>query len=548
MDCALGAIDCAVLVISAVRGIQTQTLTHWAKLKSAGVPVAVFVNKVDSIGEKGEDILLDIEEFLGKKPLVFGLHSLNENNELGCLDILNQVKLKPDGKRAISLDEMEPHEEAQIEKYREEIIEALAEESEEVAEAWMSGNVLTPKKILPKLTRLFGNSDYIPVCFGSAKTQLGTRTLLNTLKNALPKVEKTIEPSDWLMVLKARWNSKKGCVFLVRCLSVSPSGPLPTGLELFVPHGQDLEIIGSQAIGDLYILSSENNQYKMGDVIGFEGQVNHAGVQQEYPSLLESSLEAKDAESLEKIGHALELVKQTDPSYKIDFDESLGVWWVRAMGEVHLEVLLSRLQDEFEVEANFAAPKVQKKQGLINKMPISGSLQMGDDILEISGEFYPVEKGFEFENKIDSDVPPFVDAVVNSVLRTLCESGLSNQGNLEGLGFRLDKIKSEGRLLPGQLQKLLMDQFKLNLSEKSFWTKEPQMQVHINLDDEYCGQVLNDLQAKNAQIEQVQKELHGTSIQAKLLLSESFGYTTDLRTLSKGQASFSMEFDSWKTV
>jgi elongation factor G len=466
------------------------------------------------------------------------------------LDVLNKVKLAPDSKRVLTQAEIKPVEVELIEKYREEIVEALAEIDDVVGEAWMEGQDLNTKSLLASLPLLFGMGEYIPVCFGSAKKQLGIRTLLNTLKNALPKIKKSQDEKDWAMVLKARWHPKKGRIFLIRCLNVAGFDSLAGGLRLYIPHGQDLEEIKveNQVKGDLYILTCDEKNYKMGDVLGFDACVNYPGVKQEYPSLLESSLEAKDSESFENLKKALALIEQTDPSYKIEFDENHGVWWVRAMGEVHLEVLLSRLKDEFEVDADFAAPKVQKKQGLEACFRVDGNLQMGEDLLSIKGEFFPLAQGVKFENKVTNELPGFISAVAESVLKTLADAGSQGQGHFEGLGFRLVELTSEGRLLPGQFQKLLMDQFRLNLKPENTWTKEPLMQMQISLDDEYCGQVLNDLQSKNAQIEQVQKENHGTSIQAKILLSESFGYTTDLRTLSKGQASFSMEFNSWKEI
>lgn len=541
VDAALEAVESAILVISGVRGVQTQTMTHWRKLREKKIPVLALVNKMDQSAHQSLDILIEIEEALDQKPLVLCL-PLYENSKLvGVLDVIHQKQILPKASdsREVLIRNLSSEQELQIKPYRQELLEQCALASDALMEKFLEDREISAEEILAALAIRIQSLECVPVLFGSAKISVGLRSLLNALRYLFPAFQSHRQYAAG-QIVKARFRKDIGRYYLYKALAAQNL----TGVKWFEIHAEELEDCSAPEPGVLCAVQSEY-LWKMGDKVDAGGQVisTHSEV---YLPLLKYSIEPEEPEQYSVLQSALELIRDTDPSLVLEKDEDGGCWEVSVVGEVFLDVLASRLRDEFGCAVRTGMPKVRCLESLKSEK---------NWVAEAHGPNGLYRLDFSLSSSVvDELILPeqlaqveMVRAVLESVMGELHRKGFVGQGEAQPMRLVVNQLSGPEHLLPVPIKKMVLDALRLNLNEGDVLVLEPWIDVNIQVPNDTSGLVLDDLRRRGANIVDVVDRGAWLHLGAEMPLNKSFGYATDLRSVTKGHASWNMSFKEYKS-
>lgn len=537
VDAALAAVESAILVISGVRGVQTQTLTHWHKLRQKQIPVMVMVNKMDQGAHQSLDLLMEIEEALEMKPLVLSLPYYQGEKLLGVIDVIHQKRILPKSadSREVLIQDLDDADLRLMRPYRQELLEQVAMVSDALMEKVLLDEDLSAEEIVPVLFECVQSGMCLPVFFGSAKASVGMRSLMNGLRYLLPDFQ-SIDLTG--QVVKARYRKDLGKYYLFKALG----GNLPPDMKWFDLHAEELFESSPPKPGQLCGLMTERPYY-MGDVIGAQGEVLERQTLH-YPTLLHYIIEPVQLDDFSKLEHALALIGATDPSMDLSRDDEGGCWQLRVVGEVYLDVLVARLRDEFGCEVRTSAPRVQCLENLLHAKSLDAQTHAANG-------FYQIQ--FSIDTESDELVLPesqnqadMLKAVLGSVREELCRQGLSGHGSLNHFALRVHTLEGPEHLLPVPIKKMVLDAIRLGVVGSDIEVLEPWVEVDLQIPAESSGLVLDDLKKRGAQIIDLQDKGQWLRLRAELALLKTFGYVTDLRSLTRGHASWSMNYKEYR--
>ncbi|WP_134686780.1 elongation factor G [Brevibacillus migulae] len=582
----LRVLDGSVTVFDAKGGVEPQTETVWRQADRYGVPRICYINKMDIMGANFDMCVDQIRNRLGAKAVPIQYPIGAEDQFKGMVDLVEMKAIIYTDDLGKTSDAVEIPEDLKdkCEQLRLELVEAAAEQDEELMMKYLEGEELTTEEIKRALRQGVISTNIVLVLCGSSYKNKGVQPMLDAVVDYLPSPidipaikgvipdtedEVTRESDDAApfsaLAFKIMTDPYVGRLTFFRVYS----GTLSSGsyvlnstkgkrervgriLQMHANHRQEIDMVYSGDIAAAVGLKDTTT----GDTLCDEKS----------PVILESmtfpepviqvAIEPKSKADQDKMGIALSKLAEEDPTFKTFTDEETAQTIIAGMGELHLEIIVDRMKREFKVEANVGAPQVAYRETFKNAAKVEGKFvrQSGGrgQYGHVWVEFSPLEpgKGFEFENKIVGGVVPreYIPAVQAGIEESMKNGVLA--------GFPLVDIKAT--LVDGSYHDVDSSEmaFKVagSLALKEAAKKcgavllEPIMKVEVTVPEEYMGDVMGDLNSRRGRIEGMEAQANAQIIRAMVPLSEMFGYSTTLRSRTQGRGNYSMVIDHYEEV
>ncbi len=579
----LRVLDGAVCVLDSNQGVEPQTETVWRQGDKYHVPRIVFANKMDKTGADFFKCLKDIVDRLGAKPLAIQLPIGAESNFRGMIDLVRMKAVvwddDPSGSKfhdeEIPADMLD-----QAKEYREKLIETAVELDDDAMAAYLDGNEpdeATLKKLIRKGVLA---SAFYPVLCGTAFKNKGVQPLLDAVVDYLPspldvpaikgtnekgeEIERHPDDSDpmSLLAFKIMDDPFVGTITFCRIYS----GVLQSGMSVINSTREKKERIGRM------LLMHANNREDIkeayaGDIVALAGLKEvrtgdtlcdpaHAVIleKMEFPDpVIEIAIEPKSKADQEKLGIALAKLAAEDPSFRVSTDTESGQTILKGMGELHLDIKVDILRRTYKVDANIGAPQVAFRERITKPAEVdyTHKKQTGG-----TGQFARVKfvvepnepgKGFEFESKIvGGAVPKEYIPGVEKGLQSVMGSGVV-------AGFPVVDVKVT--LVDGAYHDVDSSALAFEIASRAAFREalqkgksvllEPIMKVEVVTPEDYTGSVIGDLNSRRGQIQGQDMRGNANVVNAMVPLMNMFGYVNNLRSMSQGRATFTMQFDHY---
>lgn len=580
----LRVLDGACLVLCSVGGVQPQTETVWRQANKYKVPRIAYVNKMDRTGANFLRVVEQMRSRLNANPIPLQLPIGAEENFKGVIDLVKMKEIvwnEADNGLTFEYQDIPADMQEQAASYREKVIEAAAEASEELMEKYLGGEDLSEAEIISGLRSRTINNEIIPVVCGSSFKNKGVQAMLDKVVELLPSphdvppIQGVLPDSDKIdsreasdsapfsaLAFKIATDPFVGTLTFIRCYS----GVLEAGTTVLNSVKDRKERVGR--IVQMHANSREEiKEVLAGDIaacIGLKDVVTGETLcDQAHPIILERmefpepviavAVEPKTKADQEKMGMALGKLAQEDPSFRVHTDEETGQTIISGMGELHLEIIVDRMKREFKVEANVGAPQVAYRETIRETVEQEGKFvrqsggrgQFGHVWLRIE----PMEPGFgyEFASEVVGGVVPkeYIPAVDKGVQEQMRNGVLAGYPVVDVKVTIYDGSYHEVDSSEMAFKMAGSEGFKLGARKAKPVLLEPMMKVEVSTPEDYMGDVIGDLNSRRGLIQGMDDEATGKIVRAQVPLANMFGYATTLRSLTQGRASYSMEFDCY---
>ena len=581
----LRVLDGAVTVLAAKGGVQPQTETVWRQADKYQVPRMVYVNKMDITGADFMLCVHQLKDRLNANAVPIQLPIGAEDNFQGIVDLIKMRAFihKDDLGKDIEETDIPEDLKAQAEEYRDKMIEAAAEQDDELMMKYLEEGTLSEEEIKKGLRLGTINNKIVPVVCGSSYKNKGVQELLNAVVDYMPspldiphikgvtldgeETERKTSDTEPFAALAFKIATDpfvgKLCFFRVY------SGTLEAGSTILNANKGKRD-----RMGRILLMHSNHRQdidkVYAGDIAAAVGlkevSTGDTLCDPAHPVILESmefpepvidiAIEPKDKANSEKMGIALAKLAEEDPTFKTYTNQETGQTVIAGMGELHLDIIVDRLKREFKVECTVGKPQVSYKETIRNKVRVEGKFirqsggrgQYGHVWLEME----PLEpgKGIEFESKIVGGVVPkeYIKPIEEGI-REAAETGVL-------AGYPVIDFKAT--LVDGSYHEVDSSEmafkiagsmaFKEGCKQAKSVLLEPIMRVEITVPEEYMGDVIGDVNSRRGRLEGMEPEGGNQVIRAFIPLSEMFGYATDLRSKTQGRGTYSMEPSHYEEV
>ncbi|MBT2336201.1 elongation factor G [Variovorax paradoxus] len=574
-------LDGAVMVYDAVGGVQPQSETVWRQANKYKVPRLAFVNKMDRTGADFLRVRQMMVDRLKANPVVIQIPIGAEERFQGIVDLVKMKSIIWDEEKGVTFKYGEiPADLAEVcAEYREKLVEAAAEASEELMNKYLEGNELTEAEIKAAIRQRTIAGEIQPMLCGSAFKNKGVQAMLDAVVEYMPaptdippvkgmdedEVPTTRKADDdekfSALAFKLMTDPFVGQLTFVRVYS----GVLTKGDSVYNPVRGKKERIGR--IVQMHANNRvEVSEIRAGDIaacIGLkevttgETLCDPAAIltleRMVFPeSVISQAVEPKTKVDQEKMGIALQRLAQEDPSFRVKTDEESGQTIIAGMGELHLEIIVDRMKREFGVEANVGKPQVAYRETIRKTVEDAegkfvrqsgGKGQYGHVVLKLEPQ--EAGKGFEFVDAIKGGVVPreYIPAVEKGVVEALTQGVLAGYPVVDvkvtlHFGSYHDVDSNEMAF-----KMAAIFGFKEGARKASPVILEPMMAVEVETPEDYAGNVMGDLSSRRGMVQGMEDMIGGgKAIKAEVPLSEMFGYSTTLRSMSQGRATYTMEF------
>lgn len=592
-------LDGAVVVFDGAAGVEPQTETNWGYADEAGVPRLCFVNKMDKLGADYDASIKSIHNRLSPKAVRIQLPIGKEDSLSGVVDLITMKAYRFAGEMGMEVTEEDiPADmQAEAEKWRGEMIEAIVAHDDAMMEAYLGGeepDVASLKKVLRKAVLA---NEIFPVLTGSALKNIGVQLVLDAVVDYLPA------PTDLPPVVGVNPKTEED-------ITRNPSDEDPFCALAF--KLQDDKFVGQLAFfrvysgsvkaGSYILNSSTGNKERVGRIVRlqadkrteieevFAGEIaaavgikevktSHTLCAENAPIVLEQitfpkpvvavRVEPKTKNDQEKMSTALKRLADEDPTFTVATDEETLETIIAGMGELHLDILVDRMKREFGVEANIGAPQVAYRETIQNPAEAEykyvkqsggrgqyGHVKIRIKPMEVLSEDETVAKNvtredhFEFVDSIKGGAIPqeYIPAVMKGAKEAMARGVVA--------GYKMEDVSVE--LYDGSFHDVDSSEIAFKLAAINAFKEaskkanaailEPIMKVEVRTPDEYMGDINGNLSSKRGQVEGTEEIGGKTIVHAKVPLSELFGYTNTLRSMTQGRASMTMEFDHYAVV
>lgn len=578
----LRVLDGACVIFDAVSGVEPQSETVWRQADKYKVPRIAFVNKMDRAGAEFFRVKDQIEKRLGSKPIPIQLPIGAEDKFEGVVDLIQEKAIYWDeetqGNR-FEYRDIPDSMQADCKKWRDKIVEAAAESSEELMERYLEGKELSIEEIKQGLRKRTLSNEIVPLLCGSAFKNKGVQAMLDAVieylpaPNDIPAIKGILDDAQ-LTIAERHPSDKEPFSALAFKLATDPfvgslvyfrvySGVIRSGDTVYNPVKFKKERIGR--IVQMHANSREEvKEVRAGDIAAAVGlkstttgdtlcDLNQVITleRMEFPDpVIHVAVEPKTKADQEKMSIALGKLAQEDPSFRVRVDEESGQTIISGMGELHLEIIVDRMKREFGVEANVGKPQVAYRESI--KKPVE---QEGKFVRQSGGrgqyghvwiKIEPKEAGtgYEFVNAIvGGTIPREYIPAVDKGIREQTENGVL-------AGYPVVDVKVT--LFDGSFHEVDSSEmafkiagsmaFKDGVRKANPILLEPIMKVEVVTPEDYMGDVMGDLNRRRGILQGMEDMPAGKVIRAEVPLSEMFGYATDLRSATQGRATYTMEF------
>ncbi len=582
----LRVLDGAVVVLDSNQGVEPQTETVWRQGDKYKVPRIVFCNKMDKVGADFFQCLRDIVDRLGAKPVAIQLPIGSENQFKGVVDLVRMVGVVWDDETLgakyhdveIPADMLE-----QAKEYRERMIEAAVELDDNAMAAYLEGKEPDEATLKRLIRKAVITGAFFPVLAGSAFKNKGVQPLLDAVVDYLPSPldvppikgidskgnEVVRKPSDTeplaMLAFKIMDDPFVGTITFCRIYS----GRLESGTgvinstkdrkerigRMLLMHANNREDIKEAYAGDIVALAGLR-EVRTGDTL-CDPQKPVILEKMEFPDpVIEIAIEPKSKADQEKLGVALAKLVAEDPSFRVTTDQESGQTILKGMGELHLDIKVDILKRTYKVDANIGAPQVAYREKITKRVTVDythkkqtgGAGQFAR--VKIVAEPLPPAGGFEFENEVvGGTVPKEYIPGVEKGLELVLGSGVL-------AGFPVVDLKVA--LVDGAYHDVDSSALAFEICARQALREalqkgspvllEPIMKVEVVTPEDYTGSVIGDLNSRRGQIQGQDMRGNANVINAMVPLANMFGYVSNLRSMSQGRATFTMQFDHYEQV
>ena len=592
----LRVLDGAVAVFDGKEGVEPQSETVWRQADKYDVPRICFVNKMDKMGADFYFTVQTIIDRLGARPLVVQLPIGAESDFLGVVDLLEMKAYVWPGDAKGDVTMGSSYEVQDIpadlvekaEQYRAELVEAVAEASEELMEKYLEEGELTIPEIKAGIRQLVISGEAFPVLCGSAFKNRGVQPMLDAVIEYLPSpldVPDVVgsNPSNEEEKLTRKASAEEPFAALAFKVAAHPFyGQLTYTRVYSGTAAQGQQVLNStkgkkERIGKLFQMHSNKEnpveEITAGHIyaaIGLKDTTTGDTLcDPAHPIVLESmtfpdpvifvAIEPKTKGDQEKMSTAIQKLSAEDPTFTVSLNEETGQTEIGGMGELHLDIIVDRMKREFKVEANVGKPQVAYRETIkkaVEKVDYTHKKQTGGSgqfaKVQVSFEPLPLdgEELYEFEDKVTGGrVPreyiPTVDAGIQDAMKFGVLAGYPMVGVkatlLDGAYHDVDSSEMAFKIAGSMV-------FKEGAKRANPVLLEPLMDVEVRTPEEYMGDVIGDLNSRRGQVRSMEDASGVKIIKAIVPLTEMFGYIGDLRGKTQGRAVFSMAFDSYGEV
>jgi elongation factor G len=581
----LRVLDGAVAVFDAVAGVEPQSETVWRQADHYEVPRIAFINKMDRMGADFYAAVESIRSRLGARAVPVQIPIGAEDGFKGVIDLLNQraIVYTDDLGKNIETSEIPAELRERVAHHRHEMIEAAADFDDEVMQRYLDDEEeLTAEELLRALRRGTVTGQLVPVLSGAALRNKGVQPLLDAVVDYLPSPAdkppvEGINPRDHSLAVRQVADDESFSALAFK-IQMDPqgvgkltffrvySGRLRAGSSVLNVTTGRRERIGR--ILRMHAIRREDvSEVATGEIaaaVGLKGTTTGDTLaDEEHPILLESisfpepvisvAIEPRTKADQDKLGHALQRLSEEDPTFRVSTDEETGQNIIAGMGELHLEIIVDRLTREFKVDANVGKPQVAYREAI--RRPAHGS---GRFIRQTGGkgQFGHVEidvepgergSGFVFKDKISQGrIPreyiPAAEKGIREALSTGVVAGypvLDITVSLVDGSYHTVDSSEQAFQIAGSMA------IKDGMRRGDPYLLEPVMKVDVMMPEEHLGDVIGDLSSRRGQILGMEGKGTSQSVQAHVPLAEMFGYATELRSMTSGRATYSMEFDHY---
>jgi elongation factor G len=576
----LRVLDGAVVVFCAVGGVEPQSETVWHQADKYHVPKVAFINKMDRVGADFFSAVRMMSERFNSKPLPIQIPWGREENFNGVVDLIRQKLLTWDPSTlglSYEFSEIPLDVKPQVERYREEMLEMLAELDDTFAEKYLEGSLLSEKDIMETIRKTTLSLKIVPVMCGSALRNKGVQPILDAVVSYLPSPEdvppmKGINPLTKVEEIRISSNQEPLAALAFKIMQDEGrkmtylriySGQLKTGQEIYNASKGKKEKIARllkmhankrervlQAFAGEIIAVMGLKETATGDTICDEAHPILLEPIEFYEPVISQAIEAKTPADQEKLSLALDKFMEEDPTIKVKYEDETAQTVISGMGELHLEIIIDRLLREFNTHVNVGKPRVVYRETIQKKVDIERLFEkeLGEKKhfghVRLTLEPWERGNGVEFIRQIDGTVIP--EEYFGAIEEGIHEAALS--GCLSG--YPLVDIRVRligGSYREGEASVLAYkiaagSAFKDGCAKAEPIQLEPIMDVDVITPSEFMGDVIGDIHARRGEIQAVTPKGSISEIRARVPLKALFGYSTDLRSATQGRAVFSMQF------
>lgn len=560
VDTALTAVEGAILVVSAASGVETQTVAAFKKLREAGVRTILFVNKLDNPDYSLDETLINIEEVLGVRPVLMTLPEYRDGKMAGVLDVLSKSRLEhsESGEEVVddgwNVDDGwdQAHD---LKKHYAEAVEFASNFDDEILKLAMEGKLVPPKMLLRGLKALASSDDYALCYAGSAMEGFGVRSLVTALTFFLPEVPAFGE-GELGQVIRLRYFKGVGEISIFRSHTDMARKEWPAGFEFSRLKANLLVPVDEIRSGDIYALRTPF-ETELGQVIGIDGGHDNEGereqspIRDRYQPLLQTRVECLGSEDFLHVDKSLDMLGRMDPSFRVQKDDG-GFWYLHTVGEVQLDVLLSRLKREFGCEVKAGSPEVRWQERLCHGVgPVENSFQLGPHKISIKLSATPLE-GDAHDIRLAAEfletAPREILAGVRSALLESTEIGILGKGALVGVRFEVHKFTWTEGALPPMIKKACADAVTKLIKSADVELYEPIMELSVECPVNFAGLITGDIQSRDGKVKEIGGDGKTHFLKADVPLRKIFGYATGVRSISKGTALYSMKLLGYRAA
>jgi len=581
----LRVLDGAVVIFDGKMGVEPQSETVWRQADKFGMPRMCFINKINQTGGDFYKSLDSIKERLGLGAYPIQIPIGFEKDIIGVVDLVKMKSYTYKDFHDKELIEGEVPEDLKerAEQFRQELIEKVVEVDDSLTEKYLNGQEITEDELIRAIRESTLKADFFPVIAGDGRGVI-VETVLDAIINYLPS-PRELPPAEGVHPKtdeKITRSASDDVPFSALAFKIA-TDPFVGSLTFFRAYSGIL-VAGSyvlnsstgrkERIGRILRMHANHREEvkeiyagEIGAIVGLKGtttgdtlcDVGHPIVLEkiEFPEpVIYISIEPKTKADQEKMSLSLKRLSDEDPTFKLRTDEETGQTIISGMGELHLEIIVDRMKREFGVEANIGRPQVAYKETILETAEAEGKYirqsggrgQYGHVWIKVE----PLErgKGFEFVNKIKGGIIPseYIPAVQKGVKEAAARGVLAGYPVVDfkatlydGSFHDVDSSESAFKIA-GSIS------FQDATKRAKLVLLEPVMKVEAIVPEQFLGDITGDLNSKRARIEKMEDMSNVKVIDAKVPLSEMFGYATQIRSMTQGRGSFTMEFDHYAQV
>ncbi len=575
-------LDGLIAIFCAVGGVQPQSETVWRQADRYRVPRIAFVNKMDRLGADFYRVIKQMKDKLSLRPVILQIPIGAEDKFKGVIDIIEQKAIYWDDEEGIHYHtEPVPQEyQAEMKKLRTELLEVLAEHDEDIFESYFSDIPISIEKIKEVLRKGTLHLHLFPVLCGSALRNRGIQLLIDAILDYLPSPvdlppakgenpetgkwearEPSIATPFSALLFKTQTDLHLGLLYYIRVYSgtinagdkvkVFPPGRVDRIGRMYLMHANKRDEVQQLSVGEIGVVTGIRESRTGYTLCDPKHPITFEPIKFPEPVIF-VSLEPKTKMDDEKLDNALKYLQIEDPTFRVKTDEETGQRIISGMGELHLDIITDRLRREYGVDCYVSKPQVSYRETITQSATAEGRF-----IKQTGGKgHYGVVKlrvsslnreGILINNRIKEGTIPkqFIPAIEKGI-KEQCETGIY-------MGYPIVNIEIDiidGSYHPVDSSELSFQVAAQLAMREAFMNGkpillEPVMSLEIVVPEDYLGDVLNDLNSRKAQILNIETNKKEKIITATLALAKSFGYATDLRSITQGRGIYTMQFSHY---